>query len=100
MAKDGKWGVVDGAGNILLPLDYSYVGPCHVGPFDAAGRAYVATGGVWRLDADIWPTLHGAKWGACDATGAIRVPPLYDGLEFRNGGWIYVQRQRHTTMTP
>ena len=100
VAKDGRWGVVDGAGNILLPLDYSYVGPCHVGPFDAAGRAYVATGGVWRLDADIWPTLHGAKWGACDATGAIRVPPLYDGLESRNGGWIYVQRQRHTTMTP
>ena len=95
VAKDGRWGVVDGDGGVVLPLDYSYVGPA-----DAGGRALVATGGVWRIDAAIWPTLHGAKWGVADASGKIRIQPVYDGLEFRHGFWPFVIRKRHTCTTP
>ncbi len=95
VAKDGKWGMVDHEGKVLLPLEYSYVSPC-----DANGHAYVATGGVWRLDANPRPILYGAKWGACDVSGKILVPPDFDGLEYYNDFWTYIVRKRHTVVTP
>ena len=95
VAKDGKWGIVDHDGKVILPLHYSYVAPC-----DPDGHAYVATGGVWRLDANPRPILCGAKWGACDETGKVIVPPNFDGLEYFNGFWTYIVRKRHTVTTP
>ena len=95
VAKDGRWGVVDDNGGIVLPLDYAYVSPAN-----ERGHALVATGGVWRIDADIVPTLHGAKWGAVNAAGKTLVQPLYDGLDYRQGFWPFVLRKRHTLTTP
>ena len=95
VAKDGKWGVVDANGAIVLPLEYAYISPCQRG-----GYALIAIGGAWRLDADVPPVLHQAKWGACDATGRVVIKPEYDGLEYRDGPWLYVERKRHAVMTP
>ena len=95
VAKDGKWGVVDANGAVVLPLEYAYVSPCRRG-----GYAQIAVGGEWRLDATVPPILHGAKWGACDSSGHVTVKPEFDGIEYRDGPWLYVARKRHTIMTP
>ncbi len=95
VVRNGKWGIVDLEGRIVLPLDYEYITSG-----DRDGFIQIAVGGQWRLDADVPPVLHGAKWGACDASGRILVKPEYDGLERRGGVWLYVMRERNTVVTP
>ena len=97
VAKDAKWGVVDAAGKVVLPLEYSYVSP-----FDYSGGAMVATGGEWRIDVTMRPQLFGAKWGACARDGTVLAPTAFDAVTFDNStkSWRGVVRRRRTVMTP
>lgn len=96
VARNGRWGLVDKAGKVLLPLDYTYVQPA-----DGAGFHYVAKGGEWRQDVSReGPAVFGAKWGAVGLDGRILVEPKYDGLVRDGDGWRYVLRRRLTRQTP
>lgn len=61
----GYWGVVDAAGNFVIPAEYTNF-------IWRAGR-YVNSGLITLCD-------QAGKWGACDTAGNVIIPFIYDDL--------------------
>lgn len=96
VARDGKWGIVDAGGKVVVPMRYSFVGDIlH------SGRVLFAEGGEWDLGSKIRPSLSKAKWGAMDMDGKIVIEALYDILEEAGYGyWNFGVKKKFRPMIP
>ena len=91
--KDGKYGVVDASGKLVIPTQYDDTGwlfsegllPVSVGGkfgfIDAAGKSviepqYDAVGGF--TPEGLCPVKVGDRWGFIDRTNKMVIPPQYD----------------------
>lgn len=94
--KNGLWGIVDAAGNEVLPFRYSFVGD-----MSWTGHIMIVEGGEWRLDAAVSPMLCNGRWGALDRNGKVLIEPKYDALdEAGSGYWNFAEKKPFRPMIP
>lgn len=95
VAKDGRWGLADREGHLILPLEYSYIYPVRHRDF-----AYLAKGGAWRIDVGAYPFHCGAKWGVVDKDGEILISPEYDAITSYGDDWQFAVQPRKAFPVP
>ena len=112
-----KWGFIDTAGNIILPLEYSFLSQLYEGiavSIKNGRRAYIDRFGKNVLEVDFEQTgcfIEGlasirrdGKYGCIDKSGRLVIAPIYDNdmsIIFnegfapvkRNGKWGYIDRE-------
>jgi len=103
-----KMGVINGSGEIILPIAYTHVGQFFHTPGFSTNFAPINIGAEWVWDnsvASYWGDggheLRGGKWGFIDTSGNLIIPaeleydlvyPVVDGMAAvrRDGKWGFV----------
>ncbi len=74
VARDLKWGVIDLAGELVIPLDYSFIYSSW------RNLLIVAKEGTWQESAGAGPLLHGRKLGMIDWQNREVIPCRYEAI--------------------
>ncbi len=72
-AHDGKSGVIDTSGNVIVPFKYDFIDGFY------NGIAAVNIGGEYQSNS--YPQIKGGKWGLVDSTGKFMTDIVYDQID-------------------
>lgn len=86
--QDGRWGAVDAAGRVLIPMQYDAVAVSLID--DSRRAADLAMPGRDRLI----EVKQDGKYGFFDRTGAVIVPAVYEARSVWQDGALTVQRKK------
>lgn len=95
--KDGKWGVIARSGEVIIPLDYSFI----YGLWN--NWLVVAKGGQWEQDLECTPRLIGRQVGLIDWQNRVVIPCQYEAINpysFGNGRLAVATTIEDMTMQP
>lgn len=81
--KDGKCGVVDKSGNLIVPVEYTKIKVLD------DEFMWVNQGG--RKNSDVDNGLNDGKYGVMNKSGELVIPLQYNGIEKLDGGFFKVQ---------
>lgn len=93
IAEDGKWGLIDSTGAVVVPPEFDALGPCAASsPSSMAPRntAQAVRDGVTLIDCapvrqELISVSAGGKWGAIDPDGRQVIPPRFDAIRIWAG---------------